>query len=499
MDSLLQRSTTDPDGISPGRTQLYTILLIGLGVVVAGRLWLPQLSSSFWLDETGTAWMIQGDLGDALSHSFRFQGGHTLYVVILWLVKQVTGLSEVGLRIPSVLGMAGACYFVYRIGRRIYDHWVGLIAAVFLVCLPQIGFAATDARPYALAIMGLSAAALALMNWLESPNLRSAVLYALAVAATIHLHYIFILPLLAHLAYLLFRVRAGDRFELKRLLQAPLAMLLFLLPAIPVLVRVMRESKGFSNPFKFEAHDVLNFLLPFQLMQLLVVCVLIACVVSVIRLRPLPYRAGALPFLIAWIAIPVVVLYGVSARGTNVFVPRYFLMLTPAIALVIALGIRQLQHVGIQVAIIAILCVRAVALFPTTSHTAEDWRGAAAAERDVVTDPDTPVVFFSGFIEAEQASYRSDPEKASYLNAPAAMYPMEGKLIPTPFSIQGDNEAYMQQVVQDELLPSDGFVLVTRGETHKAWIDAMVSPAGFTAALMASFDGSVTVYRYSKT
>lgn len=499
MESALQTTETESESTSPGRTRLYTILLIGLALLTARRLWLPQISTSFWLDETGTAWMIKGNLWDALSHSFRFQGGHTLYIAIEWLVRQVTGLSEVGLRIPSVLGMAGACYFVYRLGRRIYDHWVGLFAAVFLVFLPQIAFAATDARPYALAIMFLSASTLALMNWLESQRLRDAVLYAAPTAAAIYLHYMFMLPLVAHLVYLLYRVRAGDRFELKKLVQGPAVLMPLLLPTIPTLLRVMRESKGLSNPYRYEAHQVLDFLLPSSLLHVLVASVLVACLFSAPRLKSEPYRAGALPLLVAWIAIPSIVLYELSSRGTNVFVPRYFLMLTPPLSLMIALGIRQLKHTGAQVALIAICCVAALRFFPTTSHTLEDWRAAAAAEREAVTDPDTPVLLFSGFIEAAQVSFLTDPEKASYLNAPAAMYPMEGRLIPIPFTIQGETEVHMLKVVQEELLPSDGFILVTRGETHKAWLDAQVAHAGFTSTLLASFDGSVTVFEYSKT
>lgn len=442
--------------------------------------------------------MIQGSLGDAISHSLRFQGGHTLYVVLMWFIETVTGLSELGLRFPSLLGMVGTCYLSYRLGRRVYDQWVGLFAAVFLAFLPAIAFAATDARPYALAMMMLVGSTLALINWLDSASTRNALIYAASTAAVAYLHYMFILPLLAHLVYLLFRIRSGQRIEWRTLVPGAAFLAAFLLPTVPNLLRVMREAGVLSNPYLTEAHQVVEYLLPTTLMRVLVPVTLVACLLSAPRLRSRPYVAGSLPLLVAWIAIPVGILYLSSLRGTNVFVPRYFVMLLPAISLLGALGLRQLAHVEAQVGIMVIAGLVVVGSLPTPTHTLENWRAAAAVVRDAVTDPETPVLMFSGLIEGNQISFLTDPERASYLNAPAAMYPMEGRLIPVPFTIAGETETFMQQVVGEDLMGAETFIFVSRGEIHKAWLDSATSST-FVSTQLASFDGSVTVFRYSRT
>ncbi len=489
-----------PTDATSTREQIYVGLVVLLIVVTSGRLWLPQLGASFWLDETGTAWLIQGDFWTAMSRSVQFQGGHTLFVVVEWLVKQFTGLREIGLRMPSVLGMAGATYFIYLLGRRLYDNWVGLFGALFFVCLPAVAFAASDARPYALALMGLTGSTLALVRWLDEQNTGRAVVYAATFAATVLLHYLFLLALVSHATYLLHWKRAGRRLEPRNLAIVVGFGVLFLLPGLPAFLRILGERSSLSNPYPSEPHDIFNFVLPPDLVQLLAVAFLIAALVVGTRLRTAGYRAGMLTLLVAWVAIPAVTLYEISTRtATYVLVPRYFLMVTPALALLVAAGVRQLRATGAQIVVMGLVAILAFRSFATTTHTLEDWRAAAATERSIVTDASTPVLLFSGLIEANQISWLSDPEKASYLNAPAAMYPMNGRLIPTPFRLEGDGVAYMNRIVEEELILSPRFVLVTRGaDPYKAWLDSVVSSAGFVGSPVASYNGEIIIYEYSR-
>jgi hypothetical protein len=135
--------------------------------------------------------------------------------------------------------------------------------------------------------------------------------------------------------------------------------------------------------------------------------------------------------------------------------------------------------------------------FATSTHTNEDWRAAAAAERDLVDDPATPVLVFSGFIEASSLEWLTDSERAEYLSSPAVAYEMEGRLIPAPFSLDATGTAYMDQVAREQLLTAGEFVLVTRGsDPFKAWLDPMLAEAGFTNTFSGAF-GDVLVYEFT--
>ncbi|MDQ3981464.1 MAG: hypothetical protein M3271_02140, partial [Actinomycetota bacterium] len=312
-------------------------------------------------------------------------------------------------------------------------------------------------------------------------------------------HYMFLLVLAVQAVFVVSRVRSGFRADAKTILPVGGALALFLLPAVPTLLRLVGDRQLLSNPYRSSPGDVFTFLLPPSLLYPLVLTLAAGAVLVGMRLHRSGYVTGAIPFLVAWAAVPALVLYEVSKRTpTNVFVPRYALMVIPALALLIGMAIRQLRHAAVQLAVVLVMAVVAVRTFQTTTHTSEDWRAAAAAQRAVVDDPDTPVLLFSGFIEANQMDWLADPERADYLSAPAAMYPMEGRLIPTPFNLTGAGTAYMQDITEDVLLPSEEFVLVTRGgEPYRAWLDPQTAQHGFVANLVGAF-GDVWVYEFTR-
>ena len=482
------------------RTNLPDLIVVVASIAVAAWLWLPQLGASFWLDETGTAWLTQGDLGEVISRSHRYQGGALLFLVVEWVVRRIGGLNEVALRLPSVIGAAAAAFFVYALGRRLDDARTGLIAAALFVCLPSVAFAASDARPYALATMTLVGSGLALTRWVDTGNPRDGAIYAAALAGIVYLHYLFALAFAAH-AVFLFINRASLRRLSLRELSVPLGVLaLLLLPSVPTFMRVMGDRSDLSNPYLTTPKDVAIYLVPAKLAGTIAVAALVGAFATGVVVRPLFKRLGGAAFVASWIVVPALVLHQLSARtGTNVMVPRYFLMLTPAIPLLLAVFVRRLREDVAQVAVVVIVAFIAATSFKTTQHTAEDWRAAGALQRDLA-GPETPVLLFSGFIEAKQIDWLKDPERASYLNAPAAMYPMDGELIPTPFGLDEAGIQYLSEVLQTRLLPADHFVLVTRGtDPFHGWLEPQTSAAGFQSRLAGVFGNEILVYNYQRT
>jgi len=84
-------------------------------IVAALGLWVPQLASSFWADETVTHWIVKGSAHEALSRASTFEGESPLYFLIANLWRRLVGTGEVALRIPSFLAMAAAA--ILEIGR----------------------------------------------------------------------------------------------------------------------------------------------------------------------------------------------------------------------------------------------------------------------------------------------------------------------------------------------------------------------------------------------
>jgi hypothetical protein len=53
--------------------------LISVGLIGVLAVWVRPLGSSLGLDETGTFWVIQGDLGQVVDRALDFQGQFPLY------------------------------------------------------------------------------------------------------------------------------------------------------------------------------------------------------------------------------------------------------------------------------------------------------------------------------------------------------------------------------------------------------------------------------------
>ncbi|HEY7874769.1 MAG TPA: glycosyltransferase family 39 protein [Actinomycetota bacterium] len=501
-DSQTEESETGAGGQTiPSWSPLAAAGVAAVVVTVIARLWLPQTTSSLWLDETGTVWLLQGSFLESLGHTLDYQGGSPLYYALLWPIRALLGTTELALRLPSLAGMGAAAYLLYRLGRRLFDAGAGAIAAGIFVAVPAITFAASDARPYALAIAALVGSALALLNWLDSGRTRDGIVYALTFAATIYLHYLFALALLAQGLVLLFRLGRRSPVRGKQLAYVYGTTAVLLIPAVPILLRVASERGVLSNPYPQTTRQILGALFPESLAVLLVAGFALACLFWPPRVRAWKAEDGGLPFVVAWFTLPFVTLVLLTElTSTDLMVPRYFLSIVPAAALLIGAVVRRLGNIWPQLLLVAGFGVYAMTRFFSATHTTEDWRAAAELEREIVTSSTTPVLLYSGFIEAKQADWLRDPEKASYLNAPTAAYPFDGDPIyPLPFGEDKDTTAYIEEIAE-RMERTSSFVLVTRGaESHSGWFAERLSASGFSASERGSFGGQVRVFEFTRS
>jgi hypothetical protein len=130
----------------------------------------------------------------------------------------------------------------------------------------------------------------------------------------------------------------------------------------------------------------------------------------------------------------------------------------------------------------------------------EDWRAAAAIVREQVAHNDTPVLLHSGYTEGEHVDWLSDPERSSYLNAPASMYPMGDRLIALPYNTDPPGaEGYLEGLVTEELADEPEFLLVVRGvEPYSAWFSARLVPKGYSMVSLANLSGQIQIFRFTR-
>ncbi|MEZ0229071.1 MAG: glycosyltransferase family 39 protein, partial [Planctomycetota bacterium] len=184
------------------------VIAWGLVAVAAGLLWIPPLQAGLTQDEVFVWWLAKDGLGKLVRH-MALDLAPPLHAFLASAAMSVLGTSDVALRVPSLVAAVVATILVYRIGARVRDAETGWLAAVAFVGSSDLAYAASDARPYALAVAFVAAATLCLLEWAERPRASLGVLYGVLAALAFHAHYVIAVALVAHPIHLAARRREG--------------------------------------------------------------------------------------------------------------------------------------------------------------------------------------------------------------------------------------------------------------------------------------------------
>ena len=174
-------------------------------LVVLTTLWrLPIARDSLWIDELHTSWCAGGDL-QSVAPRATIGNQSPLYFWLLWAELRVAPPSELALRAPSLIAGSLLLIAAYWIAATwLKSPWLGLLAAWLIALEPEpslFAYYATEARPYALAML-LAAVHVALFARLcRRPTVRLRTAFVLGAALLFYLHFTTALIVPAELAY----------------------------------------------------------------------------------------------------------------------------------------------------------------------------------------------------------------------------------------------------------------------------------------------------------
>ena len=468
------------------RADIPLVALAGLAAIVL--VWMGQMPSSLWIDELGTFWVIDGDLASTASRAWRFHGQTPLYYTMLWGVTQLLGTSEIALRLPSLLSMLAVAFLLYRFTGRLFGRSAAIVALAVFVVYPDVGSYASDARPYALALLATLVATMLLESWLRTFEPRRAAFYGLAAAAVIYVHYVFASILVAHALFYAWVRYRSDKIERRRLSTGGvLAAAVFIVAISPTFTQVA-HLLGRSSELVFSRFTVSSMIAIWAptVAALVVVGTVLPIVVRGGRLRKTPKDPLILVGL-GFVTPPLVLFMLALVSDIVLWTPRYWFAAAPFGAMLfgvlIAAALRK--STSVKTATLAVLIL---GMLTTVSfqHSDQDWRSAMSAA-NTLTDSDTPLLLFSGLIELRTLEYVVDPEKISYVTSPVAYYPVEGRVRPLPWATSEDREELLIPILAD-LPTAEPVVVVTNGEVGSfAFMSGWFSANGYEMAESLSF------------
>lgn len=405
--------------------------MVAAGGFIVLALWFGMISSSFWLDETGTWWIVKDGPAEAVHRALTWSGQSPLYYLIAWLSSRIFGLNEIGLRLPSMLAMAGAVYFLYRIADRLCDRATAI--AVAFVFLSSASFSAIDARPYALALLCLAASTWFLVRWIDFSRKADAALYVLTAALVIYAHIVLSIGLAAGIVYAVAMLRQ-DRRRLIGLAGLEVSVTLLSLPLLNELRRfyAMRSAHNFiAAPAPL---DLLAGVIPCALTGALVLLVWIAMNFRREAALAGRFSKNAAILIGVWALGAPLLLYMVSvSTDMHLYVDRYYSSALPGQALLAGALLASISREAVRKALV--IGIMAIAILTqsrlrVSSHGNDDWRDAMAFVRQEAAS--APVLLVSPFAEGADFKAIDNPDLREILFAPQREYGEPAHIIRLP-------------------------------------------------------------------
>jgi Dolichyl-phosphate-mannose-protein mannosyltransferase len=453
-------------------------LLIALLAVCITRLWLMPLSSSFWTDETETAFIVQHPADPSLAIVRPLTA--TWYYMFPRAAGSLLGFSELSYRLPSVLMMGIALFTIGRLAARLIDPGAAWFAVFACLAMSDFNYYAADARPYALGICVSAAAVYFLLRWLDTASWKQAFLFVLFAALLWRIHLVFwaFYPVfvIATLVHLLCSRTTGPstRVGWLRALLVYLAVALTLMPVALQALAALRDAHIHAY-FPFPRFRFLPGALMWKWIAPCVGLVWLSGLFLKWRFQR-PASPGAVALIAAWWLWMPLCLFAFSRTiGPILFVPRYYSLALPGAALAAtAAAAFWLPRTRWKQASIALAVVGLIAtgqwntLWP--DHTHEDWRRASLNEDLAAAEHDTPVIAVSPFIEAMPPVWSPDYRLPGYLYSPLFVYPIRGKVYPFPFMRSPEAERYADGLLAATLLARARFIVYGAGLNTVGWV-----------------------------
>jgi hypothetical protein len=457
--SVIERSTDRSDETDAFHVRsIWALILISGGI-----LWLRPITSSLWLDELVTWWVIKDSLADAFHRAYAYQGQSVLYYPLEWLVRHA-GHAEWFLRLPSLLAMAVAAFLLYRLTIRLADRETARLAVLVFVVWPDVVFEASNARPYALATLATVASTWALVRWLDRGNLLSAAVYVVLAASVAYAHVLFALVLPCHLIYGLAREREDvGGVSRRRVVFA------FVLIAVLDLGLIVQVSALMSrrNALTLASIMSVQWLADLFVPASIVAGVVLGGVVAwwaghQVSVRKPAVEGSTAILVISGMLIPILALAALALLTPLRLVETRYTMASAPFAVLFCAGvIRALRPRQVRWFICICVAILSIVALTAPSKRLDEWR-SAAERSNALADDHTVVLIRPGLVESADVSWFDDPERANYLMSPTSYYPFNGDILPLPYDFTDESKAFVNREMA-ALPPSVDRVVVVCG------------------------------------
>lgn len=364
------------------KEKIFLAFILSLALVLR----LINLKQSFWLDEAINV-QAAGDLSlPDLLFEYSLGDFHPpLFHLVLWIIFQITEISELTARLPSVIFSLLTIYLVYKITKQVIPNnksilSPALMSAAFLSTSGLHIYYSQEARMYSLAALLATSTLLSVVNLGKSKTLTNNLFYLFSLVFMLSSDY---QPWL--LLPLLFFVNPGLT-ALGTLITFPIWPLIInqfkiglltadVFPAWETVVGRITTKSILLVPVKFLVGRVsIDNNLVFASLILIPLTV-----ASFAILKAWSQKKSEIKFLFAWLFLPLF-LAAIVSFWVPIFSYFRFLYLLPAFYILISIGMSRLSKIAFGFSLLVLLITNIFtsgAYLINRKFHRENWKGLA--------------------------------------------------------------------------------------------------------------------------
>ena len=320
--------------------------------------WIP----AFWGDEAASIMSAERPLATIWQELGRVDAVHGAYYVFLHFWIEAFGASELSVRLPSTVAVGVAVAGTVVLADRMFTHVaaarrIAVVAGAVMILLPRVGYMAAEGRSYAIGTAVAVWLTVFLMELLNRRITRLLPWFAFAVVFAFSIYVFLYLVLLAVVHGIVVLATRPGRAVTRRWF-ASIAVGVML--AAPVIVYALSEHGQIS----FLAHrNYVTFTRMFVIQWFGNPWLAIACwaLILVAVFTLLRSRSRAAVLLVGWLALPMCILIFGNTFIAPMYSLRYLSFATPAVAILVAVGVSTLFSRGVAAGWMRVAAV--VALF----------------------------------------------------------------------------------------------------------------------------------------
>ncbi len=319
---------------------------------------------SLWYDELLELDIVQGPFAEILPKLVRHAAMPLDYYLLHSWIK--LGRQDIWVRFPAFFFGILAVPLIYALGKRLFNRRVGYLAALFLTFSSFAVSYSQEVRPYALLLVAVMIAYLALWQAYQTRRMYYWVLFSLALIVAVLSHYFALFMLLPIVLFVgvnqLLHLKESRYWRHTAFFGLSVVLLIFVLVLIgrlPILYSVGQRfvvesyqvekyrrpaveklNRGSGPPLDPD-YIVEKIVAPLSAdklpTQLLYNAFFLVALLSLFRSQ-LKYRSAIL-LLLGWLVLPIMLIYAFLLYRGTFYAARYILYTLPAYLLLIAYGI----------------------------------------------------------------------------------------------------------------------------------------------------------------